>query len=134
MNRDAKTLSDWVLEHPGLVPESIVDAAERLHQKRRSRKKVASGRMKPSRADYKAQTAALREKVIALARISCERCQRSTLPAMGHMHHLQGGSGRRRQEQNITNVAWLCGDCHRTLHEYPEVNRMFAAWIRAKRG
>ncbi|HVP49669.1 MAG TPA: HNH endonuclease [Candidatus Bathyarchaeia archaeon] len=85
--------------------------------------------MKPTREEYREQTEALHKQVIGLAWVKgllcCERCGEWTPQVVGHMHHTLGGSGRRRQQQSIENVAWLCGTCHRALHREPAAAREF---------
>lgn len=79
------------------------------------------------RAAHREQTRTIRAERMRLAGGRCEyvidlvgnRCQ---APAQ-HMHHLEGGSGRRRQKQSIANVRMLCLVHHRIEHrEHPEVN------------
>lgn len=40
------------------------------------------------------------------------RCERTP----SELHHLEGGSGRRRQRQTVENCRAYCFDCHRAAH------------------
>lgn len=141
MNKPAKALATKVLDLTKLPRveqtelEALADLArEVLGPKRRGPAKVvAVGRMKPTREQYREQTAQLRAELIALVGEFCERCGWPTPAALGHMHHTRGGSGRRRQEQSIENVAWLCGGCHDRLHRDNTRAREFREQLVAKR-
>ena len=37
------------------------------------------------------------------------------------MHHVFGGNGRRRQCECVETVRMLCLDCHRKIHNCPEI-------------
>jgi predicted HNH restriction endonuclease len=91
----------------------------------------------PTKADRKAakreETAALRSRLIALTDEMCERCGFHADPATGHMHHTEGGSGRRLAHQSIANVAWLCFLCHGIVHRNPSIARDLRQYIAVKR-
>ena len=129
MNHDARTVAEWVREVASeLAPVRVMEAVERLLRKpKRPQKRIEVGRMKPTREEYRERTRVLREIVMDLANYRCERCAEPQLllPSKGHMHHVIGGSGKRRQQQSIENVAWLCADCHRALHREPAAAREF---------
>lgn len=130
MNKDAKTCAEWILNHPSLCGEVVTDAAKRLLAKpRRPRKSLAPGRMKPSKEEYREQTAKLRAELMALTGCICEWCGWLSPAPHGHMHHTVGGSGKRRQKQNISNVAWLCPSCHRRMHSDRDTAKTLATKV-----
>ena len=95
--------------------------------------RLDTGRMKPTREDFKAKTAEIRAKVVELAGEKCERCNQPLPESEGHMHHTVGGSGKRRQQQSLENCAWICFWCHRLMHLDPETGREFAVILAGKR-
>jgi hypothetical protein len=70
------------------------------------------------RTTHRERTAQIREERMAIALGQCEgsshvmRCQRLAT----QMHHLAGGSGRRRQQQSVETVRMLCEYHHREAH------------------
>lgn len=77
------------------------------------------------RAKHREETAAIREAAMKRCGGKCEGyysdpydvlCfHQCTGPAV-HMHHLEGGNGRRRQRQTVENVRMLCEWHHREAH------------------
>jgi hypothetical protein len=63
-----------------------------------------------------ARTAAIRAEVMERADGKCELCGG---PGALEMHHLERGSGRRREHQTIGNCMGICGFCHREYHREP---------------
>ena len=121
---------------PDLCAECLakVKAAAKAERVRR-REKTRTSRLEnmAKRAARREATAELRNQVVILAGGRCERCGEETAPVFGHMHHLYGGSGRRKAMESPETCAWLCGTCHRGLHQYPREARAFRETIRAKR-
>lgn len=68
MNRDVKTVIDWArhatIDGAG-APSRVLAALDRLTERKRLRKTIAAGRMKPSRAQKKAARASTRPLVAA---------------------------------------------------------------------
>jgi hypothetical protein len=56
----------------------------------------------------------LRHEVIVRAAGACEWCGDPVPP--GELHHVLGGSGRRRQEERLDTLAFLCLACHKEVH------------------
>jgi hypothetical protein len=108
-------------------------ARAKAHARRKGEREPRS--TGPTKADRKAakreETADLRARLVAFADERCERCGTFLPPALGHMHHTRGGSGRRLAEQAFANVAWICGGCHEKLHQNPAWARKFRAQIEA---
>jgi hypothetical protein len=90
---------------------------------------------KAKRETHRQQTARIREERIRIAGGKCEAYlfpegpwEMSSLGvpfgqppvqcagSAEHMHHLLGGSGRRRQKQSVENVRMLCAFHHREAH------------------
>lgn len=65
----------------------------------------------------------LRAKLCDRANAHCENpaCQRCLPLAIGEAHHIKRRSQGGRDE--ITNLLWLCGRCHRRLTGVPEWSR-----------
>jgi predicted HNH restriction endonuclease len=117
---------------------AFADAAIASARASKRRKGEREPRSKgPTKADRKAakreETAALRSRLIALTDEMCERCGFHADPATGHMHHTEGGSGRRLAHQSIANVAWLCFLCHGIVHRNPSIARDLRQYIAVKR-
>lgn len=74
------------------------------------------------RETHRQETARIRDERMGIAQGQCEwgildtfrnaPCFRSAT----QMHHLVGGSGRRRQKQSVENVRMLCAFHHREAH------------------
>jgi hypothetical protein len=79
------------------------------------------------RAEHREETARIRKAVFERAGGHCEgpvlwvrtandvtyaRCFRTPT----ELHHLEGGSGRRRQKQTVENCRAYCFECHRAAH------------------
>lgn len=94
----------------------------RLVAKRGAPKKTLPGvsraeKRAAKRAAEREEMATLRSVVMARANGRCEVCYRAETPANPlHMHHLRGGSGRRRQEQRPETCVMACVLCHRRAH------------------
>lgn len=63
-----------------------------------------------------------RQAVRSRARDRCEMCG-SPAP-MGHWHHRRSRSVRDIHTHCPCNGAWLCGTCHRIVHENPMTARL----------
>jgi predicted HNH restriction endonuclease len=118
-----------------LAAEAERQLAARTARSRRTAPRKAPGReaREATRAQHREETARLREALVVLADSKCERCGEWAPSDYGHMHHTRGGAGKRRQEQDITNVAWLCPECHGRMHAYPREARVFRLELAAKR-
>jgi hypothetical protein len=78
------------------------------------------------RAEHRAETARIRKAVFDRADGRCEGIVSITdakdswvqqCPnAPTELHHLRGGSGRRRQKQTVENCRAYCFECHRAAH------------------
>jgi hypothetical protein len=88
---------------------------------------------KAKRETHRDETSKIRALRMLVAGGQCEaalQCNRTQCtashrcPSLGplHMHHLEGGSGRRRQKQSVENVRMLCWKHHREAHraQHPE--------------
>ena len=71
------------------------------------------------RQRHREETAAIREAVFKRAEWRCQwtlpsgrRCSRLA----DHLHHKEGGSGRRRQRQSVENTEALCWFHHKEAH------------------
>ncbi len=108
--------------------QHTVFARETLHPKRRGPAKPG-----PTRAEDRVErrrkhaegTARIREERMRISGGRCEGILLSKIDFMPvcpcpyaavHMHHLEGGSGRRRQRQTVENVRMLCEFHHREAH------------------
>lgn len=113
MNRNLAT----VLAYAASGPPSVREAAERLKPKRRPRKNLAVGRMKPSRMDLAKRTTEVYDAVRKRAEGKCELCGQPEADGWRHeMHHLLMGSGKRRQDQDPSNCLMVCPMCHAIGH------------------
>jgi 5-methylcytosine-specific restriction endonuclease McrA len=69
------------------------------------------------RKAHREETSAIRAAVMKRADGRCEVCGASEAPYNPlHMHHTVMGSGKRRQQQNVSNCVALCMGCHRKAH------------------
>lgn len=69
----------------------------------------------------------LRHDVIQRSRMTCEACWAPVPP--GELHHLLGGGGRRRIEERLETVAFLCVRCHHGWHAgHIDVMERLQAW------
>jgi hypothetical protein len=120
---------------PSVRAEARRVLAARSSRSRRTAPKRKPGReaKEAKRAYYRQETARLREALVVLTDSTCERCGAWTTASEGHMHHTCGGNGRRREEQSIENVAWLCVLCHGRMHANPAEARRFRDELAAKR-
>lgn len=117
MNRDVKTVAEWVVQADGVfvgVPTPVREAANRLTSSRRRspRKEVATGRMKPTKEQLNQRTAEIRAACVKRCEGKCEMCGQPEHPSFPlEMHHLLSG-GRRRWDQKVTNCLMVCPFCH----------------------
>jgi hypothetical protein len=104
MNRDLKTVTDWVKEPESFSPPRVLEAAVRLSSPRRRspRKEMAVGRMKPTSEQLDAETRRL--KADALLRAGGFGELSGDPLTSAELCHLEGGNGTRRQRQWIGNV------------------------------
>ena len=112
-----------------MAPSAIARVAEyasRLEERftrRRGPRKILP---EPTRKERKrakceahgAETKKLRAEAWARADGRCEICGDHEPP---HLHHIEGGRGRKRKRQRIDNVILLCTLDHDRMHRYPGV-------------
>lgn len=91
--------------------------AEALERKMRRQRHAASRAHRERRdLEHREATAELAEKVLSRAGPGyCELGDHPTMDAR-ELHHLDGGSGKRRQNQAISNVVAACHECHMAYH------------------
>lgn len=82
---------------------------------------------RPKKKDY--GTKAIRAAVFKRANRLCEFCPWIPPRYAHELHHLEGGSGRRRERQSVSNCVALCLSCHREYHSDPwEFRGRVVAW------
>jgi 5-methylcytosine-specific restriction endonuclease McrA len=90
-------------------------------RKKNEKQKATQKRKLQGAAARRAASGVLRQAVFDRAAGLCEFCgvvaNHSCAPR--HLHHLEGGSGRRTQKQAIENCVALCVLCHRAYHRRP---------------
>lgn len=97
----------------------------------RERKRIPQSLPGPSRKEareakrrkHAAETDEIRKARLRIAKDQCEQMEMGercgVIDPLGnhlHMHHLEGGSGRRRQRQTVQNVRIYCEAHHRDAH------------------
>lgn len=82
---------------------------------------------KPARkAAYKQSAREIRTIVFERSEGHCElgvACLAREVPDSLEWHHLEQGSGRRRQQEAVSNTMAVCRACHRAYHHDPETFR-----------
>jgi hypothetical protein len=79
-------------------------------------KKAARVRKEGKAATHREETARIREAVFQRAGGKCELCPWIPPRDATELHHMEGGAGRRREKQAISNCVALCFGCHRDYH------------------
>ena len=106
LSGDVRTAKQ-ALERFDKQPSTKKSAAKREKQIRKSAAKAAHAK----------ETAAIRLACFLRAGNRCELCG-FNIPT--ELHHLLGGSGRRRQRQAVENCMAICLLCHREYHSSPD--------------
>jgi 5-methylcytosine-specific restriction endonuclease McrA len=92
-----------------------------LAPRRKNEKQKATQKRKLQGAlAARATSAELRAKVLERALASSGGCELCGGPGALEMHHLERGSGRRREHQAVENCMGICGFCHREYHRDPK--------------
>lgn len=69
---------------------------------------------------YDARWMGIRKLACELAREHCEGCGAYAPLHEGHGHHIQQRSTNPELKYELSNISWLCADCHRAVHEGPK--------------
>jgi hypothetical protein len=105
----------YVAEGMEFDREAAVKLLALLAPRRKNEKQKATQKRKlQGAAARRAASAAIRALVFDRADVICELC--SSVPAT-QLHHMEGGSGRRRQTETTANCMAVCRWCHTEWHE-----------------
>ena len=122
MNRELRALLRDVADGE-IGPTVAVRAKDLLSRKIKRPRKAIRTRAEDKRAKrdrHREETRTIRSERMRLSGSRCEYLidswgNRCHAPAQ-HMHHREGGSGRRRQKQSVENVRMLCLVHHKIEH------------------
>lgn len=126
-------LARWVLD-------SETTALRRWAEDHQAKARRKAARKAPRRRVEAAERAregeewgAIVRKVMLRPGFECELGRHSVLTSGVDPHHLEGGSGKRRQGQSERNVIRACRECHDAYHMNPRafvdtVKAWCAAW------
>lgn len=104
---------DDVMRHPEIAKSYISSRGATLLLRLRS---LRSGQVGKRQERRRTDMAILRTQVLNRANGSCEFCGADRKL---QLHHLLGGSGRRRQQQSERTCAAVCSICHNAYHAAP---------------
>ena len=128
-----------------MAPSAIARVAEdasRLEERFTRRRGPTKSLPEPTRKERKTAkreahceaTGKLRAQAMERADSRCEVCGGDDELGPLHMHHIEGGSGRRRERQRIENVILLCAWDHDQAHRTPRRFRLALRPWREKHG
>lgn len=134
MNRDARTCAEWVRDHVWAVPELVYAAARRFLGEDPAPEKLlpaAVAHHEEFRGQQDRAAAARHRRLVAQALerdgYLCQLCP-ETMPDLARRatpydpldaHHLEGGHGKRRQQERLENLITAHRSCHDAYHDRP---------------